>query len=111
MAWVAERIAEQRLLWNMRNETAVVAAHPQDMTFEQVMTLIRGMLRRDYNRHRLWLVVDTLLLAGSAVLMPVPGPISPPTTLRSASSVTGSRCAAPARGWIGSPGAAAAASR
>ena len=74
MAWVAERIAEQRLLWNMRNETAVVAAHPQDMTFEQVMTLIRGMLRRDYNRHRLWLVVDTLLLAGSAVLMPVPGP-------------------------------------
>jgi hypothetical protein len=74
MAWVAERIAEQRLLWNMRHETAVVAAHPQDMTFDQVMTLIKGMLRRDYNRHRLWLVVDTLLLTGSAVLMPVPGP-------------------------------------
>ena len=36
IAWVAERIAEQRLLWNLRRQTAVVAAHPPDMTFEQV---------------------------------------------------------------------------
>src|SRR6185295_11657353 len=28
MAWVAERIAEQRLLWNLRRETTVVAFHP-----------------------------------------------------------------------------------
>ena len=41
MAWVAERIAEQRLLWNLRRQTTAVAAHPQDMTFEQVLTLIR----------------------------------------------------------------------
>jgi hypothetical protein len=74
MAWVAERVAEQRLLWNLRHETAVVAAHPQDMTFDQVLALIKGMLKRDYNRHRLWLVIDTLLLLGSAVLAPVPGP-------------------------------------
>jgi hypothetical protein len=74
MSWVAERVAEQRLLWNLRHETAVAAAYPQDMTFEQVLTLIKGMLKRDYNRHRLWLVIDTLLLLGSAVLAPVPGP-------------------------------------
>src|SRR5262245_3479797 len=30
MAWVAERIAEQRLLWNLRRESAVVAAYPED---------------------------------------------------------------------------------
>jgi len=74
IAWVAERIAEQRLLWNLRRQTDVRAAHPSDMSFEQVMTLIRRMLRRDYERHRRWLVIDSLGLLVSAVLMPVPGP-------------------------------------
>ena len=74
MAWVAERIAEQRLLWNLRRETAVLAVHPQDMTFDQVLTLVRRTLQRDYERHRLWLVVDTLGLIASAVLTIVPGP-------------------------------------
>ena len=74
MAWVVERIAEQRLLWNLRGKTAAVAVHPQDMTFEQVLTLIRRILRRDYERHRLWLVVDSVGLIASAAVMPVPGP-------------------------------------
>jgi hypothetical protein len=74
MAWIAERIAEQRLLWNLRRHTAAVAVHPQDMTFDQVMTLIRRVLQRDYERHRLWLVVDTVLFIASGVLALVPGP-------------------------------------
>jgi hypothetical protein len=74
MAWIAERIAEQRLLWNLRKQTDVVAAYPQDMTFEQVMGLIRRMLQHDYDRHRRWLVIDTLLLAVSGIFMIVPGP-------------------------------------
>jgi hypothetical protein len=74
MAWVAERIAEQRLLWNLRRETAVVAFHPQDLTFEQAHTLIRRTLQRDYERHRAWLVVDGLLMIGSIALILVPGP-------------------------------------
>ncbi len=74
MAWVAERIAEQRLLWNLRRQTTAVAAHPQDMTFDQVLPLIRRMLQRDYERHRLWLVLDTLFLIASGALMLVPGP-------------------------------------
>ena len=44
------------------------------MTFEQVMVLIRRMLQRDYERHRLWLVVDTIGLIASGLLMLVPGP-------------------------------------
>lgn len=60
MAWVAERIEEQRLLWNLRSETAAVAVHPQDMTFEQVMRLIRGTLEHDYNRHRRWMIIDAV---------------------------------------------------
>jgi hypothetical protein len=74
MAWVAERIAEQRLLWNLRREHAVAVFHPQDLTFDQTLTLIHRMLQRDYERHRVWLVVDTLLLTGSIALILLPGP-------------------------------------
>jgi hypothetical protein len=61
MAWVAERIAEQRLLWNLRGETSATAAHPADMTFEQVNALIRASLQADYERHRRWMYIDGLL--------------------------------------------------
>ncbi len=74
MAWVAERIAEQRLLWTLRHETAVTAAHPSDMTFEQVNTLIRRVLQRDFERHRRWLVIDSLLAIASGALVILPGP-------------------------------------
>jgi hypothetical protein len=74
MAWVAERIAEQRLLWSLRRETEVVAAYPQDMTFDQAITLVRRTLQRDYERHRIWLVVDGLLALGSVALILLPGP-------------------------------------
>lgn len=74
MAWVAERVAEQRLLWNLRGEQAAVAVHPADLTFNQTMELVRRMLRRDYDRHRRWLVVDVLGLVISGLLAIVPGP-------------------------------------
>jgi K+-H+ exchange-related protein len=74
MAWVAERIAEQRLLWSLRRQREVIAFHPQDLTFEQTLTLIHRVLQRDYERHRVWLVVDTLLLIGSIGLILLPGP-------------------------------------
>jgi hypothetical protein len=74
MAWIVERIAEQRLLWNLRRETSAVLVHPQDMVFEQVHTLVRRTLQRDYERHRRWLVIDTLLMIVSGALAIVPGP-------------------------------------
>jgi hypothetical protein len=74
MAWVAERIAEQRLLWNLRRETEALAMHPDDMTFDQAQTLIHRMLQRDYDRHKVWLVVDTLLFVVSGVFFFIPGP-------------------------------------
>ena len=61
MAWVAERIAEQRLLWNLRGETAATAAHPADMTFDRVHALIRETLQRDHDRHYRWMFIDGLL--------------------------------------------------
>ena len=61
MAWVADRIEEQRLLWNLRGETMATAAHPADMTFDQVEALIRSTLQRDYDRHYRWMFIDGLL--------------------------------------------------
>src|SRR5829696_9742392 len=61
MAWVAERIAEQRLLWNLRGETAATAAHPDDMAFEQVRTLILRTMQSDAERHRRWMFIDGVL--------------------------------------------------
>ena len=72
--WLAQRIAEQRLLWNLRRHTSAVAVHPQDMPFDQVMTLLRRILQHDYERHRRWLVIDTLGLIASAPVAIVPGP-------------------------------------
>ena len=74
MAWVVERIAEQRLLWHLRRQTAAVAIYPDDMTFDQAMTLIRRILHRDYERHKVWLVVDSVGLVLSLLLVVLPGP-------------------------------------
>ncbi len=71
---VAQRIAEQRVLWNLRCHTAELAVHPQDMSFDQVMALIRTTLQRDYDRHRRWLVIDSLGLIASVPVTLVPGP-------------------------------------
>ncbi len=74
MAWIVERIAEQRLLWNLRSQASAVAVHPDDVAFDEVLVHIRRMLRRDYERHRFWLVVDAIGLALAAVFTVIPGP-------------------------------------
>lgn len=74
MAWVAERIAEQRLLWSLRRESQVTAAFPADLTFTQARTLIDRVLHRDHDRHRRWLAIDAILGIASGALMLLPGP-------------------------------------
>ena len=74
MAWVAERVAEQRLLWNLRSHDAALVTHPDDLPFDAVMQIVQQSLRADYRRHARWLVVDTLLFIASGVFFFVPGP-------------------------------------
>jgi hypothetical protein len=74
MAWVAERVAEQRLLWNLRSHDAAVITHPDDLEFDEVMRIVQQSLKADHGRHMRWLVVDTLLLIASGVFFFVPGP-------------------------------------
>lgn len=69
MAWIVERIAEQRLLWNLRGQTTATVAHPNDMSFDHVVTLVRRTLQRDYDRHRRWMIIDGILFVLTFVLL------------------------------------------
>jgi len=69
LSWAAQRIVEQRLLWNLRNHTEVVVAHPQDMSFDQVIALIRANLREDHDRHRRWMIIDGILFVLTFVFL------------------------------------------
>ena len=63
-----------RLLWRLRGKTEVVASHPDDVSFDVILPMARRTLQKDYDRHRVWLVVDLVLLVVSGVLALVPGP-------------------------------------
>jgi hypothetical protein len=72
LSWMAERIVEQQLLWNLRKQTTVAAVHPRDVAFDQVLVHIQQALKGDYERHRLWLVVDAVGLVLSWPLTVIP---------------------------------------
>ena len=74
MRWVAESIAEQRLLWQLRSRAAATLIHPDDLSDHQAQQLLRRSLQRDWERHRFWLIIDMIGGAGSAVLILLPGP-------------------------------------
>lgn len=74
MRWIAEKIAEQRLLWHLRREHAACLVHPSDLAPAAAMAALRLQLQRDGDRHRRWLVIDGALLVASGVLAVVPGP-------------------------------------
>jgi len=72
--WMAEKVAEQRLLWRLRAERCVRAFYPAGLASEQAMQIIRGALKRDWERHRWWLVWNSLGGLLSLALVPFPGP-------------------------------------
>jgi hypothetical protein len=74
MRWVAESIAEQRLLWHLRRQADACLYHPTDVEARHATTILRGQLGRDFERHRLWLIIDSLLFIASGLLVLLPGP-------------------------------------
>ena len=74
LRWVSESIAEQRLLWQLRGRVEAGLVYPDDLRAEQASEILRRSLRRDFERHRFWLVIDGLGLIASAALMLLPGP-------------------------------------
>jgi hypothetical protein len=74
LRWIAESIAEQRLLWQLRRKAAALLVYPADLTDAQARELLKRSLQRDWERHRFWLAIDGVGAAGSALLILVPGP-------------------------------------
>jgi K+-H+ exchange-related protein len=71
---IAERIAEQRLLWHLRRQHAAIAWYPADIDADRGLQILRKELATDYDCHRRWLVIDGILLVLSGVLVILPGP-------------------------------------
>lgn len=73
-AWVAEKVAEQRLLWHMRRQNACTLFHAPDTPPDAALALMRESLQRDYERHRRWFGLHSLFFILSGLTFLVPGP-------------------------------------
>ena len=74
LGWLVERIADQRLLWNLRRQTNACVMYPDDLSFDQATAIIFLKLTQEYSRHRVWLVVDASGLVISGLFAVIPGP-------------------------------------
>lgn len=74
LRWIAESMAEQRLLWQLRGTVTASLFHPDDLTPAQARELLNRSLRRDWERHRFWLVIDSVCGFASLLLVLIPGP-------------------------------------
>jgi hypothetical protein len=74
LRYVAESIAEQRLLWHLRRQTAACLFFPDDLEVHRAIKLLRRQVGRDFEKHRFWLIVDSLGFIASGVLFFLPGP-------------------------------------
>ena len=75
MSKIAEVVAEQRLLWHLRQEAAGRLIHPVDITGARAVELARAEFGRDLRKHRRWAVIDALLaVILGPLLFFVPGP-------------------------------------
>lgn len=74
LAWMAERITEQRLLWHLRTQSVVTVVYPADLTEADARRTLVATLERDATRHLRWLVVDAAATVACAALILLPGP-------------------------------------
>ena len=74
MRWVAESIAEQRLLWHLRGESEGCLYYPDDIPEAAAIAEFRRSLKRDFDKHRTWMIVDGIGFVASGALMLIPGP-------------------------------------
>jgi hypothetical protein len=74
LRWIAERIAEQRLLWHLRTAESATLHASSDLLPRDAEWLMRGNIKRDADFHRNRLIPHTLLLILSGAVALVPGP-------------------------------------
>jgi hypothetical protein len=74
MRWIAESIAEQRLLWYLRRQHSACLYYPDDIEEPPAVAALRQQLRRDFEKHRFWFCIDSAGFVLSGLLFLVPGP-------------------------------------
>ena len=74
VGWVAEAIAERRLLWHLRKQTALELVHPADLDGDRALAETRRRLGRDAEHHLRRLFTSSLLAGLLGLLFFVPGP-------------------------------------
>jgi hypothetical protein len=74
MRFIAERIAEQRLLWHLRNTDTATLHTSRDLSPEEADSIMRASMKRDADHHRNWMIPHTLILIASGLVAIVPGP-------------------------------------
>ena len=73
MRWIAERIAEQRLLWHLRKADAATLHTSADLPSDEADAIMRANLKRDADRHRNRLILHTLALIAVGAARARPG--------------------------------------
>jgi hypothetical protein len=74
LRWIAERIAEQRLLWHLRRVHAAALHASDDLAAGEAEAIMRAAMKRDADRHRNRLIPHTLALIVAGAVAFVPGP-------------------------------------
>lgn len=74
LRYIAERIAEQRLLWHLRRARGAVLHVPADLAADEGERQMRAIMKRDADRHRNRLIPHSLALIASALVAVIPGP-------------------------------------
>lgn len=74
MSWVAERVAEQRLLWRLRGTTAAALHVPEGLDPDEGLRIFVAGLQKDGDRHLRLAALHGLGLIASAPFVVVPGP-------------------------------------
>jgi hypothetical protein len=71
---LAETITEQRTLWALRHQSAVVLRCPSSLETARVRTILASLLEDARRHHLRWLIIDLVLFIASGILFFVPGP-------------------------------------
>lgn len=71
---LASAVAEHRLLWTLRHHSSATLHHPDTVASDRALAWAVEEFRRDFSKHRLWCVVDAVIVVASAPLALVPGP-------------------------------------
>jgi hypothetical protein len=74
MRYIAERIADQRLLWHLRKAEAATLHAPADLAEAEADAIMRASMKRDADFHRNRLILHSLALIAAAPVALVPGP-------------------------------------